>query len=338
MLELTYRCGLDCVHCYCKGSEDKKAELSVADWKKIIEEFYKEGAVFLTFTGGDPLIREDFLEIYSYAKAKGFLVTIFTNGQLFTKKIIDYLVKSPPVSIEITLNGITRDTYESITQIKGSFDKAVEAIKKLKENKLPVILKSNCLKQNKDEIADIKRWTEDLLGKPDKSKRYNFKYDPMIYPRLDGGRAPCEQRLSFGEIKELRRKDPDIWEEYQRGVRADFPDLKRDRKYLYRCNAWMSQFFIDPYGRLKFCMFTQKFSVDLKKISFKEGFYKVFPKVLNETFKTDSKCKDCELRSICYHCPARAHLETGDEEAPVPYYCELAKAMAKEKVLIEASK
>ena len=92
----------------------------------------------------------------------------------------------------------------------------------------------------------------------------------------------------------------------------------------------MSQFFINSQCRLKFCQFTDKFSVDLKTTSFREGFYKIFPKVLKEQHRTNSKCRDCVLRPICYHCPASAYLETGDEEAPVEYYCELAKALEKQ--------
>jgi len=92
----------------------------------------------------------------------------------------------------------------------------------------------------------------------------------------------------------------------------------------------MEQFFIDPYGRLKFCVFSDKYSTDLKTTSFQKGFYGTFPKILEEKFKTNSKCISCELRPICSYCPARAFLETGDQEAPVPYYCELAQATARE--------
>jgi len=326
-IEFTYRCNLNCVHCYCKGSEDRDRELATQEWKKILDKIQKEGCLWLTFTGGEPLVREDFLEIYAYAKNKGFMVTLFTNGQLFTKKIIDYFQKSPPYSIEITLNGITKATYESITRVKGSFKKAICVIKNLAEKNLPLILKSNCLRQNKDEIGKIKAFTEKLLGKG--NGRYKFKYDPMIYPRLNRDKAPCNYRLTFKELCSLKKQDADIWQEYQRGLHGDFPDLKRDKEFLYRCNTWMNNFFINPYGRLKFCAFSDKFSVDFKKQPFKEGFYKVFPQLLNERFKTNSKCKNCSLMPICYHCPARAYLETGDEEAPVEYYCDLAKETAK---------
>lgn len=342
-IELTYRCYLECAHCYCKGIVSAKrdcfvglrpprndtSELTTQEWKNILDKIQQEGCLYLTFTGGDPLIREDFLEIYSYAKNKGFIITLFTSGQGLSKKIIDYLVQSPPFSIEITLNGITKPTYESITQVKGSFEKIIGVIKALAKTKLKLILKSNCLKQNKGEVAKVKAFAEELLGKP-AERKYRFKYDPMLYPRLNGDNTPCQYRLSFAELHRLRKEDPDIWEEYQKGLHSDFPDLKRDNGFLYHCNSWMNQFFIDPFGRLKFCMFSDKFSVDLKTASFKEVFYRWPSQILNERFKTSSKCSGCSLRPLCYHCPARAYLETGDEESPVPYYCEMAERMTKQ--------
>ena len=327
-IELTCKCNLNCVHCYCKGSEEKNKELTTKEWKKIIDEIYKEGCLQLTFSGGEPLVRDDFLDIYSYAKAKGFLITIFTNGCLLTKEIIDCLKKSPPLSIELTLNGISEAVYESITQVKGSFKRVMFVIRELATKNLPLILKSNCLKQNKNETGRIKAFTEELLGKG--HKRWRFKYDPMIYAGRNGDTTPCSYRLSSEELLETRKSDPEIWEEYEGRLCGEFPELGRGKEFLYRCNAWLTQFFINPYGRLKFCEFSDKFSVDLKSQSFRDGFYNLFPQLLNEKFKTDSRCKDCSLRSICYHCPARAFLETGDEEAPVPYFCELAKATAEQ--------
>ena len=328
LFELTYQCNLKCIHCYCKGSEELETELTSEEIKDILDRIHKEGCLEITFTGGEPLIREDFLEIYSYAKEKGFIISIFTNGLLFTKKIIEYLVKSPPFSIEITLNGISEAVYEGITQVKGSFKGITSVLKELAEKELPLILKSNCLRQNKNEITKIKTFADKLLGKS--NKKWRFKYDPMVYPCLNGDKIPTNFRLSPEELLEVKKSGPEIWEEYEKGLHSGFPDLGRDKDFLYRCNAWLTQFFINPYGRLKFCQFSEKFSVDLRKQNFAEGFYKVFPQLLKERFKTDSKCRNCALRPICYHCPARAYLETGDEEAPVEYYCELAKALEKE--------
>jgi len=331
-LELTYRCNFNCIHCYCKGLEDSaNQELTTQEWEKILDEIHREGCLFLCLTGGEPLIRDDFLEFYSYAKAKGFIITLFTNGYLFTDKIIDYFQKSPPESIEITLNGISEPVYESICRIEGSFRRVISIIKDLADKNLPLILKSNCLKQNKNEIGRIKKWTDELLGKA--NKKWRFKYDPMIYPRLNGDSTPCNYRLSPEELLEVKKLDPEIWEEYKRSCCGELPSLRRDKDFLYLCSAWLGQFFINPYGKLKFCEFSDKFSLDLRKQPFREGFYNIFPQLLKERFKTASKCKDCYLRPVCYHCPARAYLETGDEEAPVPYYCELAKTTAEQMKL-----
>ena len=328
LFELTYRCNLDCIHCYCKGSQELEKELTTEEIKDILDQIQREGCLEITLTGGEPLIREDFLEIYSLAKEKGFIISIFTNGLLFTKKIIEYLVKSPPFSIEITLNGISEDVYEGVTQAKGSFKNITSVLKELTDKELPLILKSNCLKENKNEISKIKTFADELLGKS--NKRWRFKYDPMLYPCLNGDKTPTDFRLSPEELLEVKMSDPEIWEEYEKSLYCRFPDLGRDKDFLYRCNGWLTQFFINPYGRLKFCQFSEKFGVDLRKQSFAEGFYNVFPQLLKDRFKTNSKCRDCTLRPICYHCPARAYLETGDEEAPVEYYCKLAKGLERQ--------
>ena len=335
-IELTYRCNLDCIHCYAKGVENSPEELTTKQLKNILDQIAGQGCINLCLTGGEPLLRHDFPEIYSYAKKKGFLITIFTNGLFLTKESIDLFRKQPPFSIEITVNGITKDTYETITQTPGSFETLMDNLSLAAESGLPLIIKTNCLRQNKDEIGRIKEWTEGLLGKPLNNK-HHFKYDPMIYPRLNGDKTPTTFRLSFDELKDLRKQDIDIWEEYQRRLSSEQPDLGRDKRFLYRCTAWVEQFFINPYGRLKFCQFSDKFSVDLKTTSFRQGFYQAFPALLSQEFKTGSKCKDCSLRPLCYHCPARASLETGDEEAPVEYYCRLARK-TKEAIALETAK
>lgn len=327
-LDLTYRCDFSCIHCYCQGMGDPSRELTTAGWKKIIDDIKSAGCVFVSFSGGDPLVRKDFLEIYSYAKEQGFIVTLFTSGYSLTGKIIDFLAKSPPFSIEITLNGITDRTYETITRKKGSWGRVMDNIKKLKVAKLPLILKANCLKQNKHEIHKIKKFADELLGKT--KGKYHFKYDTMIYPRLNGDITPTHYRLSFKEIEELRKQDEDMWKESQQRLRFELPKLERDRKFLYHCNSWLSQFFINPAGRLRFCEFSDQFSVDMTKVRMKDAFYKMAPQILKKEFKTDSRCKNCRLRPVCYRCPARAYLETGNEEAPVEFYCELAGDLERE--------
>lgn len=321
LFELTYRCNLDCAHCYCKGSENKNKELSTKEFKSILDQIAQEGVLHITLSGGEPLLRDDFREIYLYAKRIGFVVEVFTNGLLINKQTLDLFEQYPPAALEITLNGITKEVYESITQIPGSFERIMFTIKEIAAKDLPLVLKANCLKQNQHEIAGIKRFSEDLFG----SDKKRFKFDPLILPRLNGDKTPCQFRLSPGELKEVFKAEDEIREEHKNRLSSE-NSLLREKDFLFQCNSWMKHFFINPYGRLKFCQFINKYSVDIKRKPFKDNLYGICQNLLKEKFKTVSKCKNCSLRQDCYHCPGRAYVEIGDFESPVEYFCELASS------------
>lgn len=327
-VELTYRCPLKCRHCYCIGSEDKEKELTTHEWKKILDTIHAEGCLWLIFTGGDPLIRNEFSEIYFYAKSKGFIITVFTSGQILTDEILNLLTESPPFSIEITLNGITKEVYEKITGVKDSFPVVIKNIERLVERKLPLNLKTNCLKENMHQVGQIKAFTETLLGNPSENKHF-FTYDVMIYPRLTGNQKPCESRLSYKEILDIEKQDKEMWKETLETLQNEYPKMERERCYTYQCNSWLNRFWIDPYGFVKICEFENRYKTHFKTKPFNEIFHNEFPKVLDEKFKTNSKCQDCKLRSICNYCPPKAVMETGNHEGPVPYYCELAEDTLK---------
>lgn len=325
-IELTYRCGLRCVHCYLgdsrEGKNEKRKELSFFRWRKILDQISRLGGLYLTLTGGDPMLHQDFFEIYDYALRKGFLVSVFTTGLGIDDQTIRHFLKQRPFNIEITLNGISLQTYESITGVAGSFQRVMENIKKIKENGLPLVLKTNGLKENRVEILQIKEFIYSFLGKG------QYKFDSFLMAGLDGALEPTKHRLEPAEILRLEAADPDM--QKQRLAQANHGASRwRSPEYLYQCNSWMQGYFIDPYGRLQFCHLSGKYATDLTKSSFKEGFFKRFPQLLEEKYKTRSKCVTCEYKETCYHCPARAFIETGDEEAPVEYFCRLAAVRKK---------
>lgn len=313
-IELTYKCGYNCVHCYCKN--EPKTELNFSFWKGIFNQLKKEGSLELTLTGGDPVLHKDFMKIYDYAKKKGFLINLFTNAHNLTDDIIAFLEKNPPLNIEITINSLDRKNYEKITGVGGSLEKTMENIHRLKARGLPLVLKCNGLKENKHEILKIKKFVESLLGK------WKFKYDSFIFPGLKGEKEPLLHRLEPEEIKEIERQDKDMLEQRIKQARHQNEWFNPDG--LYHCNSWFMNFYISPQGLLQFCNLSRKFSADLKKEPFKKGFEK-FLDILKVKPKKKSKCWNCGLLEYCYRCPARAFLETGDEEKPVEYYCQLAK-------------
>ena len=327
-LDLTYRCGYDCVHCYGKGSENEKAELPAREWKRLLGELREVGCVWLVFSGGDPLIRRDFCELYSHAKKLGFIVNVFTSAHGIAGEHLRLFRELAPFAVEITLYGATASVYEKITRRPGSFARALANIRALQKIGVKLQLKTVCLKENAHEFGRIKALCESITGKP-ASGLHSFVYDATIFPRLNGDLSPCEHRLSWAELEAMRRQDPEVFQENEQKLKCGLPERPNDPTKLYCCNTWENQVFIDPCGRFKFCMHSDKYSSDLCQVPLKTAFRSMRQGAARARMKTDSKCRACELRGLCFFCPSLARIETGDEEAPVPYFCELAHETAR---------
>jgi len=317
-IELTFRCNLTCVHCYCIRHPDPE-ELSREEALRIIDEISEAGCLWLLITGGEPLLREDFLDIYTYAKRKGMIITLFTNGTLITPQIADCLKEWPPFAVEISLYGVSKETYERITGISGSFERCINGIHLLLERNLPIKLKTMITKLNKHEIWDMKKYAEGLV--------VDFRFDPLLNPRLDGSKEPCSLRISPQEVLEFDLADEKRtkgWQEFcEKFPQPSVTDL------LYVCSAGRSSFHIDPYGNLSICIISRSDSYNLKSGTFKEGWYGFFPKVLSCKQTGRFECKECDLRDLCNRCPGWSELETGNPEMPVEYLCRVAHLRAK---------
>lgn len=324
-LELTYRCNLSCLHCFCKGSEHPaRNELTAGQWSALLLKLRRSGCLWLTLSGGEPLLRPDFRRIYGTARKLGFIITVFTNATLCDRQLVNFLSRNPPFSVEVTLNGCIRRTYESITCVKGSFRKALDGIRRLVQAQIPLIIKSNCMLPNYAELGSIKALVEPLVGRP-AGRGYRFRFDPMIYPRLNGDPAPTKLRLSYPQLCEVRKQDPQIWQEYRRELHHPPAGLNRDPSFLYHCDAWRTQVYVNPLGKMRFCVFSDAYGGDLLRHRAASVWERMGEQIAAARYVSRSACRECSLRSICYHCPARARLETGDQEAPVDYFCRLAR-------------
>ena len=151
-IEVTHRCNNNCVQCYnnlpLKDNQARRKEFTYKEHCRILDEISALGCLWLLFTGGEIFARKDFLDIYTYAKQKGMLITLFTNGTLITPEIADYLVQYRPFVIEITLYGRTQKTYEQVTGTPGSFARCMQGIQLLKERELPLKLKAMAMAPN----------------------------------------------------------------------------------------------------------------------------------------------------------------------------------------------
>lgn len=322
-IEVTARCNQFCSHCYINKSIDdfreQQKELSERALKGIIDDITDAGCLFLLFTGGEPFVRPDFMDIYRYAISKGLLITLFSNGTTIDRAIARELSRWRPYSMEITLYGM-EESYERVTGVAGSFEKCIQGIELLLEYGIPLTLKTMVTRTNRHELDAMKAFAE-KRGLP-------FRFDPELNMGVDGRKSPASLRLSPEEALELDLSDKKRVNEWE-AFCHEFIGPSSPSEYLYQCGAGIDSFHIDAYGRLSPCLMVRNATYDLGKGSFKEGFDRFIPEEISRKRSRDVKCMDCELLSLCSQCPGVAYLEGGDEESPVEYMCELAQLRAE---------
>ena len=326
-IEVTRRCPLECQHCYnnlAMGDQDARSrEMSTEEHFHMLDELVEMGCFWLLYTGGEIFARKDFLEIYTYAKQKGFLITLFTNGTLINEKIADYLVEWPPFAIEITLYGRTKETYEALTQIPGSYEKCLRGIELLRERHLPLKLKTVATSVNKHEISAMRRFAEEELG-------VEFKCDGQINPRIDCSQSPLAVRLTPEEVVALDLHAPKGISEYRRLVKHDFdnPPSLAQIDTTYFCGGGMNSFAVNAYGEMGICVISQQETFDIRQSGLKPAWEHSLHEVRTRKRTRVTKCIQCRIQSICGMCPANGEMENGDRESPVSFLCNVAHLRA----------
>lgn len=323
-VELTARCNLRCVHCYINrpaaDPDARQRELTTAELERLIDEIEVEGTLSLLLTGGEPLVREDFAEIYAYVKRKGLLITLFTNGTMITPELADYMAEWPPRSVEITVYGATAATYEAVTRVPGSHSRCLRGIELLMERKIPLSLKTVLMTLNSHEFRDMKAFAEKL--------GVSFRYDWQVNARLDGGKEPVALRVAPEEVVSVERENRERMRDFKRFTDKFRHTPGRPEK-LYFCAAGLTSFHVDPYGMMSVCMMSRTRAYDVRGGSFRQGWTQFIPQVLSQERKTSTPCQSCDLVFLCGQCPAWGDLESGDPERPVDYLCRLAHLRAE---------
>lgn len=304
-LELTYRCNLRCVHCYVDIKEGR--EFTFEEWKDVLDQLKSAGTVFLLFTGGEVMVRDDFLDIATHARRMGFFIALLTNCTLVTPEVARNIADLSPFLLGTSLYGATAASHELVTGVPGSFNRTVEGIRSLVGAGLRPVVQIAVTKTNAVELPRIESLVESLGAEPrhkvgmSPSKTgadFPFLHEPGIEELLD-----CDWALDSKEL-----------------TTGPGPDV---------CKAGRSICAISPLGDVSPCaMFPLKMG-NLRESSL-ESIWRLEPcaelRYLRSMRRSDlSACINCELKAYCQRCTGSAYLESGRFDGPSPSACRQAR-------------
>lgn len=322
LFELTSNCNMNCIHCYLQNNHEKDF-LNYEQIVEIIDLLYDKGILFITFTGGEILTRKDFIDIYKYAKLKGFLVELFSNGYLFNDEIIDVLKEYPPLLVDISIYGADEETYQHVTGVKGAYDKVINNCRKLKEAGIRVSLKSPIISPTVNQIEKM----HDIADELDIPFVRTFDICPTIdkdeCPRDLQVPADVALKYEFGNYYEQLDKYGRVELEFDEKRKKEITELMNN-DCVYACNVALNSFVIDYKGNICPCMKLRHKGQKLSRNTF-DDLWESFGIYAKKKATENYVCKGCESRYYCDVCPAEMDFLFNDEEIRPSKVCRIAR-------------
>ena len=307
--ELTYRCNSKCLHCY-QEENNNNTDLSYEEVCSVINQLADMGALFISFTGGEVLLREDFFEIAKYARAKGFALRVFTNGILVDVDVANKLKSLNPLSVEISLYAMDPKIHDEITQTPGSHEKTIHAIKLLIELGVHVNIKSPMMSINIHEITKIENFA--------KETGTGFVYYFSVTPKVNGDTQICQYCVDIDVLREqFKESGATIKEEIKQNKRRSSDSV---------CSAGLNTMHITPQGDVFPCLMLRHNCGNVLNQNVEDIWqHPNMTKMAGVTVSDLKYCGDCEYVMYCNRCSGIAELESGDWLGVSKRECDIAK-------------
>ena len=325
--ELTARCNFSCKMCYIHNlacdRELRDKELSTEAWLSIIKQARDAGTLILLLTGGEPLLREDFGEIYRACVENGLLVTVNSNGSLISEEIFRLFREHPPLRINISLYGMRREVYESLCGNGDAFSRVLDNLRRLRSMNIPVQLNFTASPYNQCELLEAQRFANEIGAV--------LHYTSYLFPPTRTT-LPCEQafrRFSPEEAAEaaieyLRLSHgPEGFANFCRAKATEPPARSDDCGEIYegvRCRAGRASYWITYEGNMLPCGMLSGLPVSVPAMGLARAWHET-----HETFaavKAPAGCLSCPDYERCEVCPAICYCEKNDLSQVPEYICQ----------------
>jgi radical SAM protein with 4Fe4S-binding SPASM domain len=335
-IDITYRCNNNCRHCWIcvpDNQVNELSELSLEEIRHVVDEAFAMGCCKWTVSGGEPMIRPDFYEIFDYIFRKSTRCYLYTNGTLITNKIAKFLKNKGMITI--SLYGADSKTHDHITRRPGSFDQALRGIFFLKAVKTDFTVQIVPMRDNYYQLNDMEHLAKSLS----RYYRVQAAWMPLFYSAykdIERNREISRQRISPEMALELDK--PDLFHKstfdkhYEKFIGTNY----KDNRPLASCIELRNNFHINPYGQMSFCSFIvdPKLRCDIRKNSFKKCWEDILPSFADQVTGGEEYkigCASCKIKDLCRWCPAAAYLENGNYSSKVKYLCDIAEEKQKYK-------
>ncbi|MDQ1262231.1 MAG: Radical protein [Euryarchaeota archaeon] len=323
-LDLTYRCNNNCRHCWLRiapGAPEQQKELSTEEIKSIVDQARRMGCKSWHISGGEPMLRNDFAEIFDYITSRSISYSLNTNGTLITPEIAQLLKRKG--SKMVALYGATAVVHDHVTRNPGSFQAAMRGFELLKEAGAGFTVQLIPMKDNYHQFPQMVELAKSL------STHWRVGAAWLYLSACGSEQKNAEiasQRLPPCEVIDLDKPDVSFEEQHTddhcRAAGAD------DRLFA-RCIESRRSFHVDPNGQMTFCGFIKDPTLryDLRKGSFQEAWDQFIPSLSDRVLggkEYRENCGSCLSRSDCRWCPVYAYLEHGRYGAKIDYLCQVA--------------
>ena len=332
--ELTGRCNFRCRMCYVHGAEngtEAAEELSAAKWLSIGEQAAGAGMLFLLITGGEPLLRADFAEIYTGLGKLGLCLSVNTNGSLLRGETAELFLRQPPNRLNISLYGASDETYRALCGV-SAYNTVVNNILALQKRGIQIQLNVSMTPLNAADAGKIAAFAEE--------HGLHMKATAYLYPPVRLGAAAGENRARFSAAEAGRMRaaadrltlPPELFLRRAKAI-ADgtAPPLNPCIDELQGtgslCRAGRTAFWVDWRGRMSMCGMIGA-RADLKKRTFADCWNEI--RAGTASIRLPAECGGCRYRAVCPVCAASCLAETGAFSRKPEYLCEMSRAYVEQ--------
>jgi len=313
-LELTLRCNIRCTHCYNFDRDLPRPtpapELSYPEILGLLDDFRREGTLYLSLTGGEAMVHPRFWDILDEAAARRFVITVLSNGTLLTPEACDRFAPYVALAgLSLSVYGARPETHDAVTRVPGSFERTWSGARRLRERGTGVAVKFVIMKGNASEAGDMIRMA--------KEEEFTYSVDTTITGRYDGTQGSLNTRV-----------DPELLESLYRGPLRDELTVRKSDPTddEFKCNCARGNGAVSSTGEVYPCISTPLRAGNVRERPFGEIWRnsEVFRRIRSlriEDFKT---CAPCSLKAWCRRSPGSAVLLHGDFAGVDPWVCKEA--------------